>query len=98
MLGLCALFSSSYVTSNHESGLGRYDIQLFPKKDNLLGIIIELKAEKSSSEKELKALAMKALKQINDLEYDREMKANGVKAIYKYGVAFSEKRVEVEVC
>ena len=98
MLGLCALFSSSYVTSNHESGLGRYDIQLSPKKDNLPGIIIELKAEKKSSENELKALATKALKQINDKEYDSEMKANGVKTIYKYGVAFSGKRVEIEVC
>lgn len=98
MLGLCALLGSSYLTSNRESGLGRYDIQLAPKKDNLPGIIIELKAEKNSSEKELKTLASKALEQIDDKKYDTEMKANGVKTIYKYGVAFSGKKVEVEVC
>lgn len=31
MLGVCALFGNSYVTSNRESGDGRYDIALSPK-------------------------------------------------------------------
>ena len=31
VLGLCALVNDSYVTSNRESGDGRYDIQLMPK-------------------------------------------------------------------
>lgn len=96
MLGVCALFGNSYVTSNRESGDGRYDIALFPKVNNLPGIIIELKAEKNCNENELQELAKTALKQINDKKYDTELKSKGVKTIYKYGVAFSGKHVAVE--
>ncbi len=95
MLGLCALLGGSYTTSNRESGDGRYDIQLMPKNDLLPGIIIELKAEKNCSADELKKLSETALKQIEDKKYDTEMTAKGVKTIYKYGVAFSGKAVEV---
>lgn len=66
MLGVCALFGNSYLTSNRESGDGRYDIALSPKVSNLPGIIIELKAEKNCNENELQELAKTALKQIND--------------------------------
>ena len=96
MLGICALFGNSYVTSNRESGEGRYDIQLAPKTNTLPGILIELKAEKKCTEQELKGLAETALKQINDKKYDTEMKERGVKTVYKYGVAFSGKMVKVE--
>lgn len=96
MLGVCALFGNSYVTSNRESGDGRYDIALSPKVSNLPGIIIELKAEKNCDENELQELAKTALKQINDKKYDTELKSKGVKTIYKYGVAFSGKHVAVE--
>ena len=96
MLGGCALFGNSYVTSNRESGDGRYDIALSPKVSNLPGIIIELKAEKNCNENELQELAKTALKQINDKKYDTELKSKGVKMIYKYGVAFSGKHVAVE--
>ena len=95
MLGLCALIGGSYTTSNRESGDGRYDIQLMPKNDRLPGIIIELKAEKNCSADNLKKLSETALKQIEDKKYDIEMTAQGVKTIYKYGVAFSGKAVEV---
>lgn len=96
MLGVCTLFGNSYVTSNRESGDGRYDIALSPKVSNLPGIIIELKAEKNCNENELQELAKTALKQINDKKYDTELKSKGVKTIYKYGVAFSGKHVAVE--
>lgn len=96
MLGVCALFGNSYVTSNRESGDSRYDIALSPKVNNLPGIIIELKAEKNCNENELQELAKTALKQINDKKYDTELKSKGVKTIYKYGVAFSGKHVAVE--
>ncbi len=94
LLGLCAVFSDSYsVTSNRESGNGRYDIQLMPKDINLPGFIFELKAEKDYND--LKALAQVALQQIVDNRYDTEMLIRGVKTIVKYGVAFSGKRVEI---
>ncbi|MCC2120028.1 PD-(D/E)XK nuclease domain-containing protein [Waltera acetigignens] len=47
MLGLCALMSGTFVTSNRESGDGRYDIQLKPIRKGMPGILIELKAGKN---------------------------------------------------
>ena len=97
MLGLCALLGGFFVTSNRESGEGRYDIQLKPVKKGLPGIIIELKAEKNGTEESLKRLSETALKQIQDKQYDTELRTAGVEVIYKYGVAFCGKRVEVAV-
>lgn len=97
MLGLCALLGGSFVSSNKESGDGRYDIQLKPMQKNLPGILIELKAEKNCTKEQLKKLSETALKQINDKKYDTELTAAGVKTVYKYGVAFSGKNVEVAV-
>ncbi len=97
MLGLCALMGGSFVTSNRESGDGRYDIQLRPAKKGLPGILIELKAAKECNEAKLKKLSETALRQIDDKNYDAEMTAAGVETIYKYGVAFSGKRVEIAV-
>ena len=45
MLGLCALLGGFFVTSNRESGEGRYDIRLKPVKKGHPGIINELRAE-----------------------------------------------------
>lgn len=97
MLGLCALLGGSFVTSNRESGNGRYDIQLKPIQKDLPGILIELKAEKNCSCERLKKLSETALQQINDRKYDTELENAGVTTIYKYGVAFSGKNIEVTV-
>ena len=97
MLGLCALLGGAFVTSNRESGDGRYDIQLKPTQKGLPGILIELKAEKNCSDEKLKKLSETALQQINDKKYETELTTAGVRTIYKYGVAFSGKKVEVAV-
>lgn len=97
MLGLCALLSGYYTTSNRESGKGRYDIQLMPEDKNMPGILIELKAEKHCTEEALKKLADKALQQIEVKKYETELHEKGILVIYKYGVAFSGKDVEVAV-
>lgn len=96
VLGLCAMMSDRYhVTSNRESGKGRYDIQLMPKDINRPGVLIELKAEKDCSEEKLKALSQAALQQIHDKQYATEMTAKGVQQIFKFGVAFSGKNVQI---
>ena len=95
MLGLCALLGGVFVLSNRESGDGRYDIELKPKSSRLPGILIELKAEKDCTEDRLRKLSETALKQIAEKRYDTEMRMAGIKTIYKYGVAFSGKRVAV---
>ena len=95
VLGICALFGNSYVTSNRESGNGRYDIQLEPRTNELPGIVIELKAVKRCSVERLRTLAAEALKQIENKKYDTVMKSRGIANIYKFGVAFSGKNVDV---
>ena len=96
MLGLLAIGESNYdIRSNRESGLGRYDIQLIPKKSALPGIIIEVKAADKDAGVELSKLAQTALKQIDEKKYDTELCAQGVNDIIKYGVAFKGKTVEI---
>lgn len=97
ILGVCALMGGAFVTFNRESGDGRYDIQLKPVREGLPGILIELKAEKNCSDEKLKKLSETALQQINNKKYDTELTNAGIKTVYKYGVAFSGKRVEVTV-
>lgn len=96
MLGLLAIGESNYdIRSNRESGLGRYDIQLIPKKSALPGIIIEVKAADKDAGVELSKLAQTALKQIDEKKYYTELCAQGVNDIIKYGVAFQGKTVEI---
>ena len=64
--GTLCIAGGFFVTSNRESGEGRYDIQLKPVKKGLPGIIIELKAEKNGTEESLKQLSETALKQIQE--------------------------------
>lgn len=98
VLGLCAMMDNRYyVSSNRESGEGRYDIQLMPKTKDMPGILIELKAEKESSAERLKALAQDALEQIDERQYHTDMVTRGVETIYRYGVAFSGKAVEIAI-
>lgn len=96
VLGLCAMFDNRYyLTSNRESGEGRFDIQLMPKNAKLPGILIELKSAKDCADDTLDKLAQTALQQIEDRHYDTEMITHGVTNIIKFGVAFSGKKVSI---
>lgn len=95
MLGLCAILSNRYrVSSNRESGYGRFDIELFPEDSSNPGFIFEIKHSKIDTEN-LDSLAQKALNQINEKLYDTNMKSKGVKNICKVGIAFRGKNVSV---
>ena len=62
VIGLCALFSGSYrVSSNRESGEGRYDIQLMPKDKKRPGFLFELKAEKDCTSEKMYRLVRELL-------------------------------------
>ena len=96
VLGLCVILDNRYeITSNRESGTGRYDIALTPKTGNLPGILIELKAAKDVSAEQLSQLAQDALTQIEEKQYDTTMKTRNISPVFKYGVAFSGKNVEI---
>jgi len=94
MLGICAVMNNTYLlTSNRESGLGRFDIQLEPINHSLPGFIFELKSA-GKTDKSLKALSKEALKQIHTKNYEEQMHTRGINEIICVGVAFSGKSVE----
>lgn len=98
MLGLTAAVSDKYkITSNRESGTGRFDLQLEPKIKALPGIVMEFKALKGTDDKLLAEFATKALQQIKAKEYVTELDSRGISNIIGYGIAFSGKRVEIKV-
>ena len=97
LLTLCVIAFENYeITSNRESGLGRYDIAMIPKKKSLPGIIIEVKNQNNTSENNLEDIATKALEQIEEKQYDTVMKQRDVMQVYKYGIAFSGKNVAIK--
>lgn len=96
MLGLCAVLGSQYkVRSNRESGLGRFDIELLPMMQGIPGFIFEFKHTKDINV-DLDSLANSALRQIDDMKYDTELKDFGVKNIVKSGIAFRQKSAVVK--
>ena len=93
MLGLCAILNNRYhVKSNRESGLGRFDIQLYPLTEDLPGFIFELKYTKEETD-DLERFADEALAQIDEKKYDVEMVESGIEEIIKVGIAFHGKNV-----
>ncbi len=96
VLGLMVELSDRYiVTSNRESGFGRYDVMLEPKRPGDDGIILEFKVQDMDSEKELRDTVNAALAQIERQKYETMLAEKGVpqKNIRKYGFAFRGKTV-----
>ena len=82
-----------YVTSNRESGLGRYDVIVEPKNRNNRGYILEFKVSKI--EKDLEKVSKEAIEQIIDKKYDTQLKERGIKDITLLGIAFFGKILKV---
>ena len=97
VLGLIVDLASEYViTSNRESGFGRYDVMIEPKDvDNKLAFIFEFKVFDQDDEKSLSDTVAAAHAQIEEKLYEANLIAKGVSArnIRKYGFAFEGKKV-----
>ena len=102
VLGLMVDQSDNYIiTSNRESGFGRYDIMLEPKdkqSEKYPGIVIEFKVINPRRENSLEETVEAALKQIQDKNYDAELINRGVdkENIHHYGFAFRNKEVLID--
>ncbi|MCI9081090.1 MAG: AAA family ATPase [Lachnospiraceae bacterium] len=96
VLGLLVELSDRYtVTSNRESGYGRYDVILEPRKKGCPAIIMEFKVLDREEEKSLPETVDAAIKQIEKKQYAQVLIDKGVAAehIHKYGFAFEGKNV-----
>ena len=98
VLGLLVELRDIYeVKSNRESGFGRYDVMLIPKKDDRKynAIILEFKVFDSYDESTIEDTVKSALKQIEEKSYDAELMARGIEKdrIRHYGFAFEWKRL-----
>ena len=96
VLGMLVELSGKYViTSNRESGFGRYDVMLEPKRKEDKAFILEFKTYDEEDEEGLKDTVQAALAQIEEKQYESNLIAGGVSKenIYKYGFAFRGKEV-----
>lgn len=96
VLGLIADSQIAYrITSNRESGFGRYDVMMEPQNKNDPAYIFEFKVYDPEREKTLEDTVAAALRQIKEKNYDAMLAANGIprEHIVHYGFAFEGKNV-----
>lgn len=96
MLGLIVDLGGKYIiTSNRESGFGRYDVMLEPKDKGDDGILLEFKVRDPEDEAGLEETAEAALAQIREKGYGESLTARGIprEKIHSYGFAFEGKKV-----
>lgn len=96
VLGLMVDLADRYhITSNRESGFGRYDVMLEPKRKEDPAFVLEFKVHNPAKESSLEETADNALKQIDTKQYDRMLVEKGITAerISHLGLAFEGKKV-----
>ena len=96
LLGMLASSGAYEVSSNRESGLGRYDILMRPRDLSKQGVIMELKVYDPMFDESVEAVLESALRQIEEKQYAATLRAAGVSNILKMAITFDGKRVWVK--
>lgn len=98
-LGLTVELSDKYmITSNRESGFGRYDVMFEPTDAGSDGMIIEFKVHDAGSGKSMQDTVQAAIRQILSKKYAAVLEAKGIgkDRIRIYGFAFQGKKVLID--
>ena len=96
VLGLIVELAGKYrISSNRESGFGRYDIMIEPLENEDPAFVLEFKVKNPEREAALEDTLAQALAQIEKKNYDAELEARGIarERIRHYGFVFEGKRV-----
>lgn len=99
VLGLMVELREKYaISSNRESGYGRYDVVLEPLRSDYDAMILEFKVFDPQKEKTLADTAKIALQQLEEKKYETALLQKGIpkERIRKYGFAFQGKQVRIE--
>lgn len=94
LLGVLGNMTECLVTSNRESGKGRYDILVRSLDVSRPPVILELKV--SDTYQSLEAACDKALDQIKEKEYASWLPAEGYTGVWNYGIAFYRKQCKIK--
>ena len=95
LIGIFVALMNDYVRlSERESGHGRADLILEPKKKENPGYIFEFKV--AGSEEELESYAEEGFEQIEEKKYDIELINRGVTEINYIGLAFYKKKLKMK--
>ena len=95
LAGILKCFNKYIIYSNREAGLGRSDILMQEGVFRGRGIILELKVADDIDRME--ELCDEALKQIEERQYEQELRKEGCREILKYGVCFFKKGCMVKM-
>jgi hypothetical protein len=94
VLGLLVSLHDTYeVKSNRESGYGRYDVMLIPQDNTKKGILFEFKKVNRIKKETLEEAVEAAFKQIEQKNYEQDLRDHGVNDLIKVGIAFDGKEI-----
>ena len=94
---LVGLKDSYYVNSNRESGMGRYDIMLEPQDKTKNSFIIEFKVANDMKESTIEDVIESAKKQIEEKDYESNLRERGFNNITKMVFAFKGKECKMQI-
>ena len=96
MLGLLVDLSASHqVSSNRESGYGRCDVLLIPRKPGAPGVALELKVRDARRGQTVPQALEAAHAQLAGRDYDAALREAGAAPIHRLALVFDGKEVHV---